>query len=195
LVRVGLFNTIFNNISVILLVWFIGGGKQEYLERKLTDLPEVTYKVYHKVVWCTSHHSHDLNLVIYLTGCHMYMYISQAVICTCISHRLSYVHVHLTGCHMYISQAVICTCISHRLSYVHLYLTGCHMYMYISQAVICTCISSYHRMPAMTNFISFVMRQVISTKRSRVSVISLSWYVCWWTISPQGQHLLRSIFI
>ena len=139
MVRVGLFNTIFNNISVILLVWFIGGGKQEYLERKLTDLPEVTYKVYHKVVWCTSHHSHDLNLVIYLTGC--------------------------------------------------------HMYMYISQAVICTCISSYHRMPAMTNFISFVMRQVISTKRSRVSVISLSWYVCWWTISPQGQHLLRSIFI
>jgi hypothetical protein len=136
--------------------------------------------------------SHRLSYVhVYLTGCHMYMYISQAVIC--ISHRLSYVH--LTGCHMYISQAVICTCISHRLSYVHLYLTGCHMYMYISQAVICTCISSYHRMPAMTNFISFVMRQVISTKRSRVSVISLSWYVCWWTISPQGQHLLRSIFI
>ena len=117
---------------------------------------------------CTSHRLSYVH--VYLTGCHMYMYISQAVIC--ISHRLSYVH--LTGCHMYISQAVICTCISHRLSYVHLYLTGCHMYMYISQAVICTCISSYHRMPAMTNFISFVMRQVISTKRSRVSVISLS---------------------
>jgi hypothetical protein len=40
------FNATFNNISLIVLVSFIGGGNREYPE-KTTDLPEVTDKLYH----------------------------------------------------------------------------------------------------------------------------------------------------
>ena len=46
LIRVRVFNTTFNNISVISWQSFIGGGKRS-TQKKITDLSQVTDKLYH----------------------------------------------------------------------------------------------------------------------------------------------------
>jgi hypothetical protein len=42
------FNAIFNNISVILSVSFIGGGNRSTRRKKTTDLPQVTDKLLYR---------------------------------------------------------------------------------------------------------------------------------------------------